>query len=66
MGAAWDKDTGVVEEWDMVVAEVLDSAEDVGGGNNILKSPPASGVESLKNKRGGSSYSCFSFSLHDY
>ena len=66
MGAAWDQDTGVVEVWDMVVAEVLDSAEDVGGGNNILKSPPASAVESLKNKQGGSSCSCFPFSLHDY
>ena len=33
MGAAWDQDTGVVEVWDMVVAEVLDSAEDAGGGN---------------------------------
>jgi hypothetical protein len=33
MGAAWDKDTGVVEEWDMVVAEGWVTAEDADGGN---------------------------------
>ena len=30
---AWDQDTGVVEVWDVVMVEVLDSVADAPGGN---------------------------------